>query len=88
MNTNEFFSENYVLKKKENINDFWKGNKTKSGNKNALQSGRDRYTAKNYNTMRVFPLIPFSLVLLKDFFKICRINSLSSMKYGMNNKKM
>ena len=30
---------------------------------------------------------PFSLALLKDFLKICRINSLSSIKYGQNNKK-
>ena len=30
----------------------------------------------------------FFLELLKDFLKICRINSLSSMKYGQNNKKM
>ena len=30
------FSENYVLKKREYINVFWKGNKMKGGNKDAL----------------------------------------------------
>ena len=29
------------------------------GNKDALQSGRDRYTAKNYITAWIFPLIHF-----------------------------
>ena len=33
MNTNQFFRKNYVLKKGKNINVFWKGNKTKGGNK-------------------------------------------------------
>ena len=50
MNNNESFLKNYVLKKKESINVFWKGNKSKGGNKDASQSGGDRYTAKNYMT--------------------------------------
>ena len=29
---------------------FWKGNKMKGGNKDAVQSDIDRYTAKNYIT--------------------------------------
>ena len=33
------------------MNTIEKGNKIKGGNKNALQSGRDRYTAKNYITI-------------------------------------
>ena len=35
-----------------------------------------------------FFLSPFSLVILKAFLKICRINSLPTMKYGQNNTKM
>ena len=50
MNTNDFFLKNYVLKKRENFNVFWKGNKMKSGNNDALLSGRDRHTANNYIT--------------------------------------
>ena len=50
MNTNDFFLKNYVLKKRENFNVFWKGNKMKSGNNDALLSGRDRHTVKNYIT--------------------------------------
>ena len=65
---------------------FCKGNKTKSDNKDALQLGRDRYSAKNYIETSFFPLILFSLVLLKDFLKICRINNLSTLKYGQKNK--
>ena len=44
------FFEKLSFEKGENINVFWKGNKTKGGNKDELQSGRDRYTAKNYIT--------------------------------------
>ena len=40
----------------------------KGGNKDVLQSGRDRYTAKNYTTW-IFHWYPFSLMLLMDFFK-------------------
>ena len=47
MNTIEFFLKNYLLRKGK-ILIFWKGNKMKGGNKDALQSGRDRCTAKNY----------------------------------------
>ena len=45
-----FFFENLCFEKRENINDFWKGNKTKGGNKDALLSDTDRYTAKKYIT--------------------------------------
>ena len=31
----------------------------KGGNKDVLQSGRDRYIAKNYITTGIFPLLPF-----------------------------
>ena len=41
------FFEKLYFEKREKINVFWKGNKTNSGNKDALQSGTDRYTAKN-----------------------------------------
>ena len=37
---------------------------------------------------KFFFLIPIFLVLLKHFFKIGRINSLPTMKYGQNNVKM
>ena len=51
--TNEYlliFSRNYFVKKGKILMFFWKGNKTKAGNKDALESGRDRYNAKNYIT--------------------------------------
>ena len=35
MNTKEFFRK-IMFEKRENINVFWKGNKTKGGNKDAL----------------------------------------------------
>ena len=57
-NAIEFFLKNYFFRKRKIIF-FSKGNKMKGGNKDALQSGRDRYTAKNYITTRIFPLIPF-----------------------------
>ena len=41
----------------------------KGGNKDALQSGRDRYTAKNYITTWIFPLIPFFLNVINGHFK-------------------
>ena len=40
------FFEKLCFEKRKNINAFWKGNKTKGDNKDALQSYRDRYTAK------------------------------------------
>ena len=49
MNTIEFFLDNYLLRKGK-ILFFFKGNKMKDGNKDALLSGRDRYTGKNYIT--------------------------------------
>ena len=49
MNTVDFFLKNYLLIKGK-IYFFWKGSKMKGGNKDALQSGRDRYSAKNYIT--------------------------------------
>ena len=42
---------NNVLKKGKILMFLWKGNKTKGSNKDALQSGRARYTAKNYITI-------------------------------------
>ena len=50
MNTIEFFSKIYFLRKGK-ILIFWKGNKIKGVNKDALQSGRDKYTIKNYITI-------------------------------------
>ena len=44
------FFEKICFEKRENINAFWKVNKTKGGNKNALYSGRDAYTTKNFIT--------------------------------------
>ena len=49
MITNDFFRKNNFFKK-ENIKVFWKENNAKSDNKDALKSGSDRYTAKNYIT--------------------------------------
>ena len=45
------FFEKICFEKRENINVFWKGNKMKGGNQDALQSDKDRYTAKNYITI-------------------------------------
>ena len=45
------FFEILCFAKRENINVFWKGKKTKGGIKDALQSDRDKYTAKNYITI-------------------------------------
>ena len=58
------FFEKICFEKRENVNDFWKGYKAKGGNKDALQSGRDRYTAKNY-----IPLIPLFFSVIKRLFK-------------------
>ena len=44
------FFKKLCFEKRKNVNVSWKGNKTKGGNKDALQSGRDRYTTKNYFT--------------------------------------
>ena len=52
------FFEKLFFEKRENIKIFWKENKMKGGNKDALQSGRDRYASKNYITIWIFPLIP------------------------------
>ena len=41
----------------------------KVGNKSALQSGRDRYTFKNYITTRIFPLISFFFCVINKVFK-------------------
>ena len=48
---------------------FWKENKMKSGNKDALQSGKERYTTKNTLQPEFFLCYTFSLMLLMDFFK-------------------
>ena len=69
MNTKEFFRKIMFRKKKENINVFWKGNKMKGGNKDALQSGRDRQTAKNYIKAEIFPLIPLFFNVINGFFE-------------------
>ena len=58
----------------------------KCGNKDALQSGRDRYTAKNYITIWIFPLISFFFNFINGLFKKYIIINLSTMKYGQNNK--
>ena len=50
MNAIENFLKNYLLRKGK-ILIFWKGNKMKDGNKDALQSGRGKYIAKNYITI-------------------------------------
>ena len=44
------FFEKLYWEKRENINVFWKENKMKGVNKDALQSGADKYTTKNYIT--------------------------------------
>ena len=43
-----YFFEKICFEKRENTNAFSKGNKTKGDNKDALLSGRDRYTAKKF----------------------------------------
>ena len=63
MNTNDFF-----LKKEGKMLMFF-GNKTKGGNKYALQSGIDRYTAKNYITTSILPLIIFFFSVVNRLFK-------------------
>ena len=67
MNTVEFFLKNIYWEKGK-----WfflmKGNKLKGGNKEALQSGRDRYSAKNYITTWTFPLISFFLNVINGLF--------------------
>ena len=45
------FFEKILFEKRENIHIFWKGNKMKGGNKDALLSDRDRHSAKNYITI-------------------------------------
>ena len=40
----------------------------KGVNKNPLQSGRDRYAAKNDITTWIFPLIPFLFNVIDGFF--------------------
>ena len=50
MDTNDFFLKKIRFEKRENFNVFQKGNKMKDGNNDALLSGRDRHTAKNYIT--------------------------------------
>ena len=42
------FFENLYWEKRENINVFWKENKMKGVNKDALQSGKDKFTTKKY----------------------------------------
>ena len=37
MNTNDFFLKTYFFEKMENINEFWKENKMKGGNKDTLR---------------------------------------------------
>ena len=41
----------------------------KGGDKDALQSGRDRHDAKNYITTLIFHFIPFFLSLINGLFK-------------------
>ena len=48
MNTIGFFKKKYVLKNEKILMFFWKGNKMKGVNNDALLSGRDRHTTKNY----------------------------------------
>ena len=50
MNNNDFFLKKYVLEKEIILMFFWKVNKMKGCNNDALLSGRDRHTAKNYIT--------------------------------------
>ena len=47
MNKNEILLKNCFLKNGKALV-FWKKNKMKGGSKDALLSGRDRHTAKNY----------------------------------------
>ena len=69
MNTNDFFSKKLCFEKSENFNGFSKGNEMKGSNNNALLSGRDRHTAKNYITTLILPLIPLFFSVLNGFFK-------------------
>ena len=41
----------------------------KGANKDTLQSGRDRYTAKNFIATRVFSMIPFFFNVNERLFK-------------------
>ena len=58
----------------ENINVFWKGNKTKDGNKYDYNQAEIDITAKNYITTSVFPLIPFFFSVFNRLFKNMFIN--------------
>ena len=49
-----------------------KENKIKGGNKDALQSGRDKYTVKKYINLNL-SFHHFSSVLLTGFLKLCII---------------
>ena len=67
-NNLQIFSKKIFFEKRENIYDFWKENKMKGGNKDTLLSGRDRYTAENYITTLIFPLIPFVFNVINGLF--------------------
>ena len=62
------FSKKLFIEKKEILFILWKGNKMKGGNKVASQSGRDRYTVKNYVTIWIFSLIPFFFNVINGLF--------------------
>ena len=59
----------------------------KGNNNNALLSGRDSHTAKNYITTLILPLIPLFFSVLNGFLKTYVILRLSILKYGQNSKK-
>ena len=63
------FFEKLFCEKRENINVFWKENKMKGVNKDALQSGADKYTTKNYITTWIFLLIPYFFSVINGLFK-------------------
>ena len=69
MYTIELFLKKNIYWEKEKYIFFWKENKMKGGNKNVLQSGRDRYTTKKYITTWIIPLNLFFFSIINVLFK-------------------
>ena len=80
------FSKNYILKKRENINVFWKEIKWKVAKRMFYSQAEIDISPKITLQPEFLLWSPFSLVLLMDFLKILVIIGFSTMKYGQNNK--
>ena len=76
------FFERLCFEKRENINVFRKKIKLKVAIRMHYSETEIDIPPKITLQLEFFLWSPSSLVLLKDFLKICRINSLSTMKYS------